>query len=188
MSSQFDPGDALIFMKIGTHAGEPLEEIIDRKRQEISDAGFAMWGYGGNTCHPITVVQPFASSRAREGRIIRLCMRPMKSHHIAAKVRAEKYSADRVRWEPVPSKINVLGSRYALCIGSLEPADLALDLEQTIVGVGNSRGRRGSGYIKGRVDKACLDVVAEPGSGDHESVPIEWVADVVEPYAVLLQN
>ena len=35
MTEIIHPGAGLIFMKVGTHAQESLEEIIDRKRKEI---------------------------------------------------------------------------------------------------------------------------------------------------------
>jgi len=50
MSSILSPGQGVLYMKVGTHAQEPLEEIIKRKTKEIEDAGYAMWGYGGSTC------------------------------------------------------------------------------------------------------------------------------------------
>jgi hypothetical protein len=65
--------DPLLYMKVGTHAQEELSEIIARKRREIDEAGFAMWGYGGNTCHPTSIVQPFARSASAP---IILCMQP----------------------------------------------------------------------------------------------------------------
>ena len=45
------PGAGLVYMKVGTHANEPFDEIFERKRKEIEDEGFALWGYGGNTGH-----------------------------------------------------------------------------------------------------------------------------------------
>ena len=51
MSAIAAPGSGIIYMKVGVHARETLEEIIARKTQEIRDEGFAMWGYGGG-CHP----------------------------------------------------------------------------------------------------------------------------------------
>jgi len=185
MSEEFDVGDPILFMKIGVHAGEPLEEIIKRKQKEIDDAGFAMWGYGGNTCHPLTMVQPFATTHST-GAPIRLVMQEMQSHHFADPVRAEEYSIDGEAWELVPEKINVYGSRYALCIKNLTQAKTSLALGETRVALGNSRGRRGSAYVKGRVDKACLEVVAD--GDDQPPVEIGLVADLVEPYAVLLKN
>src|SRR5688500_1058729 len=106
-------GDSFLYMKVGTHAREDLSEIIARKRREIEDEGFSLWGYGGNTCHPTRTVQPFA---VRSPGPIVLAMQPMTSTHFAEPVRAEEFSADGINWRDVPSGINVLGSRYALSI------------------------------------------------------------------------
>src|ERR1700737_1463778 len=111
----FEPGDQILYMKVGTHAQEELADILARKRREIEREGFAMWGYGGNTCHPRSMVQPFARAVNRP---IVLCMQPMASRHAAEPIRAEEYSVDGKHWVQIPSGINVLGSRYALCIRS----------------------------------------------------------------------
>jgi len=47
MTELFVPGAGLLFMKVGVHAQETLEDIIRRKSEEIEKEGFAMWGYGG---------------------------------------------------------------------------------------------------------------------------------------------
>jgi hypothetical protein len=72
-------GSGLIFMKIGTHAQEPLERIIERKRRELSSAGKILWGYGGTTCHPTRSVRPFVSAQAEAGRTVNLVMQKMTS-------------------------------------------------------------------------------------------------------------
>jgi hypothetical protein len=183
------PGAGVLFMKVGTHAREPLPDIITRKRQEIEDARYALWGYGGNTCHPLTSVQPFARDFIRRDGVIYLVMHPMESKHFAVPERAPEFSADGVHWEEVPLPINVRGSRYALAIDGLEEDDFELPLEQTRVAVGNSRGRRGDRYIRGRVDKACLEVVEDAGeAAEMPPVHIGLVARLVEPYAVLLKT
>lgn len=178
------PGDPIIYMKVGTHAQEDLADILARKRQEIEREGFGMWGYGGNTCHPKSMVQPFARTA---GKPIVLCMQPMESRHRAEPVRAEEYSVDGRHWKQIPSGINVLGSRFALCIGSLEDVDITLDLGDTRVALGNHRGRNGSSYVQGRVDKACLEVIA-PGSEPVRCIKIRAVAEIVEPFAVMVRN
>ncbi|MCL4497610.1 MAG: hypothetical protein M1467_05840 [Deltaproteobacteria bacterium] len=119
MSDILKYGQGILFMKVGTHADEPLEEIIARKIREIDSAGYAMWGYGGNTCHPTSIVQPFARDYTIGKNNIYLCMQSMESKHFAAPKRAEKYSIDGVKWEDIPKGVNVLGSRYALVIKNL---------------------------------------------------------------------
>lgn len=183
---QFSPGDAILYMKVGTHANEPLNDIIKRKQHEIDRAGYAMWGYGGNTCHPTTVVQPFARRNLALQEPIRLVMEPMDSKHFATPVRADEFSIDGVTWREIPQDINVLGSRYALCIDNLRRIESSLSLGDTRVAMGNSSGQTGSRYIRGRVDKACLDIV-EGGDADR-IVQIGLIADLVEPFAVFLRN
>lgn len=184
-------GSGILFMKVGTHAQEELEEIIERKRKEISDVGYAMWGYGGNTCHPTTMVQPFAQEYASvSAEPMLLCMQPMSSSHFAEQLRADEYSVDGLSWQEVPSAINVLGSRYALCIRSLTEVDEQLPLDRTRVAVGNSKGRPGNQYVQGRVDKACLEILDDYGESDPASAPVRigLAAELVEPYAVFLRN
>jgi len=50
------PGAGLLFMKVGTHAQETLEDIIARKSKEIDDAGFAMWDTAEIHATPRTMV------------------------------------------------------------------------------------------------------------------------------------
>lgn len=192
MNEIIQPGQGVLFMKIGKHANEDLADIIARKRREIEDAGFAMWGYGGSTCHPTTMVQPFARERAAAGRSIVLCMEPMDSKHFAPPVRADEYSADGENWLPIDPQINAVGSRYALLIENLNEAEFDLPLAQTEVAVGPSAGRAGGQYIQGRVDKACLVMRDEPllvNNPNHErSIPIRLTATLKEPYAVFLRS
>jgi hypothetical protein len=189
MSNIIKPGQGVLYMKVGTHAQETLESIIERKTQEIEQSGFGLWGYGGSTCHPQTMVQPFAKEYQQHGGTIYLCMEPMESKHFAEPVRADEYSIDGLEWVEIPEAINVLGSRYALVIKNLRKEDFELPLERTKVALGNSTGARGSKYISGRVDKACLEVAEEADPGTPvKSVHIGLVADIIEPYAVYLRN
>ena len=176
-------------MKVGTHAQEGLNDIIARKRKKYEDAGFSFWGYGGNTCHPQTMVQPFARSFEERGGIIYLCMEPMESKHFAEPIRAKQFSVDGSNWQEIHTAINVLGSRYALVIKNLRQEEFDLQLEKTRVALGNSLGRYGSRYIAGRVDKACLEVVenADP-EAPKAQVRIGLVAEIVKPYAVYIRN
>jgi len=190
MSEILKPGDGILYMKVGTHARESLDDIFVRKSKEIEDAGLAFWGYGGNTCHPQKMVQPFARRYEPKGGAIYLCMQPMESRHFAAPVAADEYSVDGINWEPVPRGVNVLGSRYALLIKNLRKQDFNLSLERTRVAIGNSIGAIGSKYIAGRVDKACLEVVGESGGAAPAVAPVHigLVAEIVHPYAVYVRN
>lgn len=184
------PGAGLLFMKIGTHASEDLDKIIARKRSEIANTGFGMWGYGGNTCHPASMVQPFARSFAERGQPIHLVMEQMQSNHFGSGVAAE-YSVDGQSWSEIPDTIEVRGSKYALLIEDLHADSMNLPLDQTRVPVGPSTGRLGSLYIKGRVDKACLEVTDAPDlPNDREPKIIEigLVAKLKDPYAVFLRG
>lgn len=178
------PGDNILYMKVGTHASEELSDIIGRKQAEIEAEGMAFWGYGGNTCHPSSMVRPFAMESV--GPIV-LVMQPMTSNHFAEPVRADEYSEDGIEWKPVPQGINCVGSRYALLVDSLDEVDDVVDLSRTRVAIGPSRGKVGTNYIRGRVDKACLEVAQEP-VGESKMVEIRLRANVVAPYAVFLRN
>lgn len=185
------PGQKILYMKIGIHAKEPLESIIERKMREIEDEGYAMWGYGGNTCHPSTMVQPFAAEGEKAGQKIYLCMKEVNSNHWAEQVRAAQSSVDgKTGWEDIPKGINVLGSRFALTIKNLRAEDFKLPLARTMVAVGNSTGALGSRYVAGQVDKACLtlakDVDIPPGPDDRVE-KISLVAELCPPYAVFLR-
>lgn len=180
----FGEGTNILYMKVGTHAQESLVDIIRRKRAEISEAGFAMWGYGGNTCHPTSMVQPFVRASRSP---VKLVMQPMISKHFAEPLRATRYSPDGLTWDDIPSAINVLGSRYALCLGDLEEVEEDLDLSQSRVAIGRSSGRPGQEYVNGRVDKACLEM-SRAAQGPARIVPIRLTATIVKPYAVFLRN
>lgn len=190
MTSIIRPGEAIVFMKIGTHAQESLEAIIQRKLREIDETGMAFWGYGGNTCHPKSMVQPFANEHAASGRPIHLVMQKIVSNHMVTPVPADEFSEDGQQWSAIPNGIEVRGSRFALVIETLQEADLNLPLTRTTVAVGPSRGKSGRGYIGRHVDKACLELgpdVDVPVPED-ESTPISLVARLKPPYAVFLRN
>ena len=191
MTQIIKPGAGILFMKVGTHAKESLEDIIARKSKEIQDTGYAMWGYGGNTCHPRTMVQPFVQSFRQKGQPIFLCMQQMTSNHFAEQLRASECSSDGINWAKIPSTINVLGSRFALVIKDLRKEEHILPLDQTRVAVGNNVGRLGSRYLLGQVDKACLEVTDKPEQTNEvqtKEVQINLVAELADPYAVFLRD
>jgi hypothetical protein len=197
MATIVTPGAGILYMKVGTHAQETLDDIFKRKRAEIEEVGFAFWGYGGNTCHPETMVQPFARDYEERGQTIFLCMHPMDSKHFAYPIHADEYSVDGIKWDIIPKAIHVLGSRYALVIKNLRKDKFDLPLERTQVAIGNSIGTIGSKYIRGRVDKACLQVVNEaprnrprdePEEEIGEAKQIGLVAELSSPFAVYVRN
>lgn len=191
MNEILRPGAGILFMKVGTHANEDLDDIIARKTKEIDEAGYAMWGYGGNTCHPSSMVQPFAEAVANRGEPIHLLMEKMESNHFAEQLEAAEFSRDNVHWEKIPPEIRVLGSRFALVIEDLRVVDMTLPLDQTRVPVGRSMGRVGSKYIAGRVDKACLEVLEAPAllnDQEPKDKRISLAATLRAPYAVFLRN
>jgi hypothetical protein len=191
MSSIIKPGSHVFYMKVGNHASETLDVILKRKLKEIESEGIAFWGYGGGTCHPTLVVQPFVKSSEAEGETIYLCMEPMESKHFAPSVRADEFSVDGINWKPIPQGINVTGSRYAVVIKSLREEKFGLPLARTRVALGNSKGATGSTYISGRVDKACLEIVDCPSENANDQAfvrQIGLVAEIAQPYAVFVRN
>jgi hypothetical protein len=182
------PGNGIIFMKVGTHAGEELGDIIARKKKELDEAGEIFWGYGGPTCHPLYHVQPFVKELTASGHAIYLVMEPMLSRHFAEPKLAEQYSQDGVQWDPVPEGVHVLGSRYALVLGSLELEDTELDLKTLRVGIGTSMGKPAADYVKRQVDKGCFIVEPTPTDSDEPAIrTIGLVATLKAPYAVFLR-
>jgi hypothetical protein len=190
MTDPLHAGSGFVFMKVGTHAEEPLDEIIERKRREVDEAGYALWGYGGNSCHPKTMVQPFARDFVEREGTIYLCMQSMDSRHFAVTERAVEYSEDGENWSEIPKPINVIGSRFALKIADLQPDDFKVPLAQTKVAIGNQTGRPGDRYIRGRVDKACLELLDEEAEGSEEVTlaQIDLVARLADPYAVFVRS
>ena len=187
----------IIFMKVGRHAGENFEQILERKRREHAAAGKIFWGYGGGTMHPIQKVQPFVRMRIEQGRGIRLVMQTMNSQHPDTDVFATHYSADGVTWEEMPAGVEVRGSRYALVLDAIEEGDLnqELNLSDYQVGAGPSAGKPAAKYISGRVDKGLLErkpvmsaPFADEGVPEPKIVPVHYSALLKAPYAVLLKT
>jgi hypothetical protein len=181
----------LIFMKVGLHAQESIEDIIARKQREFEAAGAIFWGYGGNTCHPLTMVQPFAKQIEQRGEEVLIVMQKMNSKHAAPPEVAKEYSDDGVNWKPIPEGIEVRGSRYALVLDELREEEFDVDLSELEVGVGPSRGRRADKYLINQADKGCF-VFAEPelvvAPERHIIKPIALVARVKSPFAVFVRN
>ncbi|MFH1674464.1 MAG: hypothetical protein ABIF87_13700, partial [Pseudomonadota bacterium] len=177
--------------KVGLHAGETFDEILERKRREYQEAGVIFWGYGGNTCHPTQAIQPFARMKLEKGQNIYIVMEEIDSHHPPTKIVAEEYSADGIHWQPIPVGIEVRNSRYAVVLDELQDGDLDIDLSEFNVAVGPSMGKAASDYILRRVDKACITKSQEPSALRIPQTTIKKIrhmAKIVEPYAVFLRN
>lgn len=187
MSGAPAPGDGIFYMKVGTHAHETIDTIVERKRAEIRDGGYAFWGYGGNTCHPTVIVQPFCRGILAAGGRLHLLLEIVESDYFGEPLDALEFSIDGTEWRPTPEQIRVRGSRHALVVTELEAARLQFDMQRTRVAIGPSEGRPGSAYVQGRVDKACLAATSEP-AGPANSRAISWRATIVDPYAVLLRT
>lgn len=180
--------DAFIFMKVGNHAKETFEQILERKNRELTDAGRIFWGYGGTACHPLQQVQPFARSIVERGGRPYLLMEEIDSRADPEVVPATEFSSDGVSWSPLPAGVSVTGSRYALVLEKIEPGSFLLDTSDFQVGIGPSRGRVATQYLQGRVDKGCLTRETTRAI-QHESAArnVDYVATLKPPYAVLLR-
>ena len=190
MSNLIHDGQGVIFMKVGLHASETLEDIIRRKQREYEEAGSIFWGYGGSSCHPRTMVQPFGKSMDEAGKHLLIIMNEMNSKHAAPPVAASHYSEDGVNWDQVPSGVEVRGSRFALVLDELKLDEFEIDLSDFEVGLGQSRGKKASEYVKGQNDKGCLiyreDSIPPPPE-ERVVKKIGLVARVKAPYAVFLK-
>ena len=186
MSKTPETPQAFIYMKAGHHAGEPIQEILERKAEEFNQTSRIFWGYGGTLIHPITQVQPFCSRWAENEIPVQLLMGITESKHKVASPPAQEYSTDNRTWSPIPPGINVTGSRHALVIGKMELITLDLDLNAYVVGIGPKAGRSAAHYIQHRVDKGCFQKA--PLSGRTPVIHrIKLIAQLMEPYAVMVR-
>lgn len=174
-------------MKVGNHAGETWEQILERKNKEFMRTGSVFWGYGGTACHPIQQVRPFALSQAERNGSIHLLMNFVKSNFGIDTLRAKEYSIDGVNWENIPDGINVTGSRYALILDEIKPGDFDLDMNKYSVGIGPNRDKIAAEYLQGRTDKACLipnhnNAISEPALRK-----VDFIAQLKMPFAAMLR-
>jgi hypothetical protein len=181
--------DSFIFMKVGNHAGESFEQILARKQKEFDRTGMTFWGYGGSACHPVNQVRPFAFSQVKKNGSIYLLMHEVKSNYDQNPLPAKEYSIDGINWDPIPEGIIVTGSKYALVLDEIHPADLELDMNQFSVGIGPSKDKLASEYLTGRTDKACLETALEIELKAEKPLmkKIDFTAQLQDPYAVLLR-
>lgn len=181
--------DHFLFMKVGNHARENFESIIQRKMKEYETTGRMFWGYGGMTCHPIHQVQPFARQQIKKQGSLYVMMQYIDSNADPDILPAEQYSVDGIKWDPIPKGTTVTGSRYALIMGEIKPGDLIINPSEYQVGIGKSQGKTASQYLRGRVDKGCFSKGPSPGltRKPEKLVQVSFTAEVLQPYAVLVR-
>ncbi len=117
-------------------------------------------------------------------------MEEIYSHHRPTRKVATHFSNNGIDWSLIPDGIEVRGSRYAIILNEINEGDLDLDLSHYEVGYGPSRGKVASNYIKGRVDKACIEKIHGLDSGATTSADIKKITHlgkIVKPYAVLVK-
>jgi hypothetical protein len=185
------PANKFLFMKVGNHAGETWEQILARKSREYEQTGRIFWGYGGNTCHPVSMVQPFARLAIKEQGKILLVMEPIDSKAEPDIVPAKEYSQDGVNWSPIPDGIQVTGARYALILDEIKPGDLEINLAEYEVALGPSVGKAAEAYLQGHIDKGCFTKSAQRrvlSEGKRGMRKIGFSAQLIEPFAVLLRG
>lgn len=180
--------EAFVFMKVGDHATEDFDKILERKNQEFKRTGRIFWGYGGTACHPLTQVQPFARMQVKKHGAVYLLMEKIDSNADPDIVPATMYSEDGINWKTIPDEIEVIGSRYALILDEIKPGDLEICIGDYEVAVGPSRGKNASEYIQRHLDKACLVSTSKRISSVEPKIKrIEVYAKLLEPYAVILR-
>lgn len=181
----------LIFMKVGLHAQESIEDIIKRKQREFDEAGAIFWGYGGSTCHPLTMVQPFAKGKQKKGSGIFILLQKKNSKHEGPPEVSKQYSDGGVNWQPNPKGIEVRGSRFAPGLDELKLEEFDVDIGDLQVGVGPNRGRRADKYLIGQADKGCFVYSPRevPIAPEEKIIKhIGLVARVKPPFAVFVKN
>lgn len=183
------PPDHFVFMKVGMHATESLDVILERKQRELDKTGRIFWGYGGATCHPTKQVQPFVRSKLVAGATdVFLLMEPINSLADPQIAPAKEYSVDNVHWQPIPKGITVTGSSYALVLDEIKPMTLEIDPREYAVAVGASAGKHALEYLRGRVDKGCFEraqkVLPAPVAKRHA---VGLVARLQDPFAVFVR-
>ena len=193
---------AFVFMKAGSHAGESIEGILERKRRALTEQGRICWAYAV-TPHPIKRVQPFVAEWGEREKGIEVLMpltrdalrrpRATSATSAADSRPAKEYSVDGITWKELPPGDKVTASRkaldrgiaFALVLGEIkQEQQLTLNLGGFKVW-GDPRGRNGAQYLRGQSTKACLVETSDRRVG--EQVRIYYRARLLKPHAVMLR-
>ena len=175
-----------LIMKVATHAGETLSNIVERKVREQETAGVFYWGYGGSACHPTNQTQRLGAMAARARSPLVLVAIETKSVHSGDAVPASAFSTDGTTWARLRPGVSVTCSRFALVCRRLDGGPRTINLADYVVGVGPSAGRRVTAYLRGRVDKVC-SVRDQRATSDPWICDVAFTAEIVEPYAVFIR-
>ncbi len=178
--------ESILVMKIGYHGAEDIDTIIARKKEEEKKCGQTYWGYGGVLCHPIRVVQNFASQVGTKK--IKVLFSVTKSPFQSDPTRAKYFSEDGKTWSPLHDSANVLASKFAIVLRSLKACKKTIVLNDYCVPIGPSKGRPLNEYLRFRVDKAVGTLSNKKNLGPLKSLPIQFEADLVPPYAILVSH
>lgn len=178
---------AILFMKVGFHGQETLSAIMQRKAAEEAALGVTFWGYGGTLCHPIKSVQPFGKICLEKGVPITVMMAVTVSKFTSEPTAARELSEDGLLWQAIHPEATVTASRYALVLRELRSTNVQLDLNRYVVANGPSSGKRLGNYIRGRVDKGVAILDDSATAMEPQMLTVEYAADLVDPYAVLIR-
>ncbi len=176
----------VLFMKVGCHAREGIDEIYRRKALEEAENGVFYWGYGGTLCHPSQQVHRLARLALANNELPLVAMIPTESKFVGSNSIASELSVDRHSWLEIPPEVAIYGSRYALVCTDLRRVDIEIDLSQYMIAVGPSRGTLLSRYMCYRVDKACA-LKTDDESRREKMASVGYTARLVSPFAVFLR-
>lgn len=182
---------SIVLMKVGSHSGFSLEEIIAMKRQEEEKYGKFFWGYAGTLCHPFRVVD-FAAQVLSNNDVLRMVMTFTSSKYFASTKKLGEFSKDGIHWEPLPDGVILTGCKYALVGKNLYTCQANIDLNSYVVWDGGpqqqwgNQGRILGDYLRGRVNKACA-VISPPAKRVPYDAKAIYVTDIVEPYCVFVK-
>lgn len=176
-------------MKYGVHAGHSVDSIINRKRADFEAHGRIYWGYGGTICHPLKQIQPFTEQAMQDGEKVYLALSRTNSALYNPQTQSSLYSVNGSEWYNVPKDMEIFGSRYAIICRELVRCSFEINTSAYLIGVGINRGKNLSQYLKGRVDKACAFYKGSEHNDEMQTktVKIDYIAEIVEPYAVFLK-
>ena len=194
--------EAFIFMKVGPHGGECLEQILKRKQREFEKERMIFWSYGEKgPLHPTKQVQPFVERWIKELGSVEVLMEEIKTRRQSGPPAgtAKSYSVENNKegTESIPKGIKT-GTGHALVLAEIRKEPFDLDLRGYKVGIGDKCGRNAAEYLAFRgmkeqtgrprgADKACLVKAGSSYDGPSASkakVHIKYRATLLCPNAV----